>query len=141
MELWLVWLGIIIFLTVLEISTINLVSVWFIASALISLVLSFFIESFYIQFLIFGIIGIILMLITRPIIIKYLHPKEVKTNLDRVVGMRGIVTEEIKRNVIGEVKVDGKRWSAISDKKILVGEEVRVLEIDGVKLKVKKEKN
>ena len=36
------------------------------------------------------------------------------------------------------VKVDGKRWSAISDKKIAVGEEVTVLEIDGVKLKVRK---
>jgi len=141
MELWIVWLGIIIFLTVLEISTINLVSVWFIASALLSLVLSFFVESFYVQFLVFGVVGIILMLTTRPIILKYLKPKDEKTNLDRVIGMTGIVTEEIKRNVIGEVKVDGKRWSAVSDKKIEVGSIVEVLEIDGVKLMVKKENN
>jgi len=139
MEFWIIWLGIIIFLTVLEISTVNLVSVWFIASALISLGLSFIIDSFYIQFLIFGVLGIILMITTRPIILKYLHPKNEKTNLDRVIGMTGIVTEEIRRNVIGEVKVDGKRWSAVADKKILVGEEVTILEIDGVKLKVQKE--
>ena len=138
MELWIMWLMIIVFLTVIEISTVNLVTVWFIASSVLSLILSFFIASFYIQFLVFGIVGIILMITTRPLIMKYLHPKNIKTNLDRVIGMTGIVTEEIKKNVIGEVKVDGKKWSAIADKKIEVGSEVVVLEIDGVKLKVKK---
>lgn len=138
MELWIMWLVIIVFLTVIEISTVNLVTVWFIASSVLSLILSFFIASFYIQFLVFGIVGIILMITTRPLIMKYLHPKNIKTNLDRVIGMTGIVTEEIKKNVIGEVKVDGKKWSAVADKKIEVGSEVIVLEIDGVKLKVKK---
>ena len=50
--------------------------------------------------------------------------------------MIAIVTEEIKKNKPGEVKVDGKRWTAISNKKISVDSTVRVLEIDGVKLKV-----
>ena len=133
------WLAIIIMLTIIEISTVNLVSVWFIASGLVSLITAFFVESFYIQFLIFGVLGIVLMLTTKPLINKYVKPKNVKTNLDRVIGMVGIVTEEINKNIVGEVKVDGKRWSAVSDKLIEVGSEVVVLEIDGVKLKVKKE--
>lgn len=133
------WLAIIIMLTIIEISTVNLVSVWFIVSGLVSLITAFFVESFYIQFLIFGVLGIVLMLTTKPLINKYVKPKNVKTNLDRVVGMVGIVTEEIDKNVIGEVKVDGKRWSAVSDKLIEVGSEVVVLEIDGVKLRVKEE--
>ena len=54
--------------------------------------------------------------------------------------MTGIVTEEIKKNTVGEVKVDGKKWSAISDTSIKVDEEVVVEKIDGVKLIVKKEK-
>ena len=53
--------------------------------------------------------------------------------------MTGVVTEEIKKNQIGEVKVDGKTWSAISDKLIAVGEEVTIDAIDGVKLVVRKE--
>ena len=52
--------------------------------------------------------------------------------------MNGICTEEISRNKVGEVKVDGKRWSAISPNKINVGDEVIITDIDGVKLKVKK---
>ena len=52
--------------------------------------------------------------------------------------MDGIVTGEITRFKIGEVKVDGKRWSAISDEKIKEGEHVVIEAIDGVKLVVKK---
>jgi len=138
MDLWIVWLILIFLLIILEVSTINLVSVWFIASAIVSLILSLFIDSFMIQFAIFVILGIILLVTTRPVLSKMLHQKSESTNLDRVIGMTAVVTEEIKRNVVGEVKVDGKRWSAIANKKIEVGEEVTVEEIDGVKLIVRK---
>lgn len=59
-------------------------------------------------------------------------------NLERIIGMNGIVTEEIKKNAVGEVKVDGKLWSAIAEKRIKQDEEVKVLSIDGVKLVVEK---
>lgn len=138
MELWIFWLILIIVLVVAEISTVNLVSIWFIASGIISLVLSFFIDSFIIQFAVFVILGIILLITTKPILEKTVATKKEKTNLDRVIGMTAIVTEPIKRNVVGEVKVDGKRWSAISSKKIEVDEEVVIEAIDGVKLIVRK---
>ncbi len=136
--MWVVWLIIIILLTFLEVVTINLVSIWFIASGLISLFLSFFIKSFYLQFAIFVTLGLILMLITRPILMKKLTKPSVKTNIDRVIGMEGVVTEEITRLKIGEVKVDGKRWSAISSEKLPVGSHVIIESIDGVKLIVRK---
>ena len=66
---------------------------------------------------------------------------EVKTNLDRVIGMEGIVTESITKFEIGEVKVDGKKWSAISDNDIEEGSTIVVLSIDGVKLKVRKKED
>ena len=78
------------------------------------------------------------MLLTRPYLVKKLAKKKVSTNLDRVIGMEGIVTEEITKFKIGEVKVDGKKWSAIASEKIKVGEEVIIDSIDGVKLIVRK---
>jgi len=138
MDLWIVWLMIIIALSFIEASTVNLVSIWFIASALVSLMMSFFDITFLWQFAVFVILGLILMITTKPILKKWIKPRDIKTNVDRIIGMSGIVTEEIRKNVIGEVKVDGKRWSAISTKKIPVGEEVIIDEIDGVKLKVHK---
>lgn len=131
-----IWLGIIIVLAFLEISTVNLVTIWFIASAIVSLVLSLFIDSFFIQFLVFVILGLIFLVTTREHLIKLIGDKKQKTNLDRVIGMEAVVTEEIRKNKVGEVKVDGKRWTAIANKKIKVDSIVKVLEIDGVKLKV-----
>lgn len=136
--MWIFWLAAIFVLTIAEISTINLVSVWFIVSSCVALVLSFIVDSFMIQFTVFAVLGILLMITTRPILNKWLKPKNIKTNLDRVVGMNAIVTEEIKKGDVGEVKVDGKRWSAISNTNFKVGDSVLVLKIDGVKLIVGK---
>ena len=137
--MWSTWLIIVLFLTFVEVSTVNLVSVWFIASGLVSLFLSFFVKSFYVQFAIFVILGLILMVITRPILLKKLSKPKVKTNSDRVIGMKGIVTEEISKLKVGEVKVDGKRWSAISEDKIPKDSHIIVLGIEGVKLIVRKD--
>lgn len=136
--MWIAWLVIVILLTILEVITINLVSVWFVVSGIVSLFLSFIIDSFYIEFMVFVCLGLVLMLLTRPYLVKKLSKKKVSTNLDRVIGMEGIVTEEITKFKIGEVKVDGKKWSAIADEKIKVGEEVIIDSIDGVKLIVRK---
>ena len=136
--MWLLWLCVVILLTILEVITINLVSVWFIASSLVSLFLSFVVDSFYIQFAVFVILGIILMIITRPFLMKKLKRKNVKTNFDRVIGMEGVVTEKISKLKVGEVKVDGKKWSAISDEAIEVNSHVIVEAIEGVKLVVRK---
>lgn len=132
------WLIIILFLGFIEAITVNLVTIWFVISGIVSLILSFFIDDFIIQFSVFVILGILLLITTRSWLNKVFKINKYKTNLDRVIGMRGIVTEKITKNSSGEVKVDGKRWMAVSDKTINVDNDVKILEIDGVKLKVEK---
>ena len=137
--MWLMWLLVIILLTALEVVTINLVSIWFIISAIVSLFLSFAVDSFYIQFGVFVGLGIILLLLTRPYLVKKLSKGKVRTNFDRIIGKKGLVTEKITKLKVGEVKVDGKRWSAISKDVIDVGTIVIIEDIDGVKLIVRKD--
>lgn len=134
------WLIVVIFLSIIECLTVNLVTIWYIASGLCTIVLSLFIDNFVIEFAFFTILGTILLITTRSFLNKILKSKDIKTNYDRVIGMKGIVTEEINKNSIGEVKVDGKRWSAISNKKIELNKEVIILSIDGVKLRVEEVK-
>lgn len=136
MEFWIIT---IIFLIFLEALSVNLTSVWFVISGIAALILSFFIDSFIIQFSVFVILGVILLITTKPILKKFIKVNNEKTNLDRVIGMKGVVTSKIEPLSVGEVKVDGKRWSAISDSAIEQNEIVEVLKIDGVKLIVKKE--
>lgn len=136
---WL-WLCIVIVLTLIESATVNLVTIWFIASGIVSMILSLFIDNYFIQFFSFVVLGIILLITTRKYLVNISSKRQEKTNLDRVIGENALVTLEIDKNKIGEVKVDGKKWSAISNKKIKEGSTVKVLSIDGVKLKVEEVK-
>ncbi len=134
------WLITFLVLTFIELITVNLVSIWFAIGAVAALISSYFTDNIYIQIIIFIVVSSISLILTRKIVSKLRGNDFEKTNLDRVIGKIGIVTEEITRLEPGEVKVDGKKWSAISTKKIDVGSKVEILSIDGVKLKVKEVK-
>ena len=131
-----VWLGIVILLTFIEMATINLTSIWFIISGILALLVSLFIDNFFIQFLVFVVLGILLLITTRPVLEKFIQKRKQSTNLDRIIGMKGIVTESIIPLEVGEVKVDGKKWTAFSEKQIEKGKTVTILSIEGVKVKV-----
>ena len=109
------WLGVVIFLSMIEAATVDVVTIWYVVSGVATIVLSFFVDNFILQFALFTILGTILLFTTRPLVKKALKSKNIKTNFDRVIGMKGIVTEDISLTSIGEVKVDGKRWSDISE--------------------------
>lgn len=132
-----IWLGIVLLLTAIEVMTVNLTTIWFVISGIVAILLTFVTDVFLIQFGTFVIVGVILLITTRPFLQNKLNERHIRTNADRVIGMTGIVTDTITRNNSGEVKVDGKRWTAIADKKIEINTVVEVIKIEGVKLKVK----
>ncbi|MDD3392375.1 MAG: NfeD family protein [Bacilli bacterium] len=135
------WLFIIIILAVIEIATINLVTVWFVASGLLAMFLTYIIDDFLIQMAVFVLGGIVLLITTKPLLAKWLKGSETKTNIDRIIGTSGIVTKDILINQKGEVKVDGKYWAAYAETEhdIKMGATVKVLQIDGAKIKVEEE--
>lgn len=136
----LTWMIVFIILIILEFITINLVSIWFAIGALASFVLSFWVSNVTWQIAVFVGVSFVSLLLTRRFVKRVRSGEIIRTNLDRVIGQVGVVTEEITKLEPGEVKVDGKRWSAISTKKIKVGSKVEILSIDGVKLNVKEVK-
>ena len=136
---WIFWLILIVVLTIVEVCTTNLVTIWFIASGLVSLIVSFVTTNMVILSSIFVILGIILLITTKPLLDKLMKNKNNDTNLERIIGKSAIVTEAIEKDGVGEVRIDGKRWSAISSCDIPVNVKVKVLKIDGVKLIVEKE--
>ena len=132
------WLIIVIFLAVIEAMTTSLTTIWFVISGIVAILVSFITDNFMIQFSIFCILGVVLLATTRSFLLKFVKTKDVKTNVDRIIGTRGIVTEDITNTSLGEVKVDGKRWSAFADTELKVNTPVRIILIDGVKVKVEK---
>lgn len=131
-----IWLIVFVALSFFELTTVNLVSIWFAIGSLASFVTSLLVEEPTIQIAVFVIVSFISLVCTKSIVKKLRTKEIIPTNLDRVIGKIGVVTEEITKLEPGEVKVDGKRWSATSRKKINVGSKVEILSIDGVKLSV-----
>lgn len=132
------WVLIIILLALAEVTTVNLTTIWFVVSGLVSLILSFFIDNFLIQLGVFVILGIILLITTKSKLQALVNERREKTNLDRIVGMQGYVVEKITKRKNGAVKVDGKVWTAFADQTIPKDSDVEILAIEGVKVKVKK---
>ncbi len=137
MNMSIIWIIIFILLTIIELATINLVSIWFIIGAIASFITSLITTNITIQIATFIIVSFISLISTRKITKKIKTKKIIPTNLDRIIGMNGIVTETIDKYIEGEVKVDGKLWTAKSKEKINKGSKVEILSIEGVKLSVK----
>lgn len=132
-----IWLAIVITLGLLEISTVNLVSIWFVISGIAAMIISLFTDNATLEVSVFVILGIALLPISKKIY-KNISKTKTRTNLDRIIGMKGIVTENITKDTTGVVKVDGKVWSSYADANLEKGSAVEVLQINGVKIKVKK---
>ena len=132
------WLIIFIVLIITELLTINLVTIWFAFGALLALVVEVSFSNIVLDTITFVITSFLLIILTKPIIGRLKVKKVEATNLDMVINKIGIVTEDIKQDKIGEVKVLGKRWSAYGNTELKKDEKVKILSIDGVKLKVEK---
>ena len=132
------WLIIFIVLIITELLTINLVTIWFAFGALLALVVEVSFSNIVLDTITFVITSFLLIILTKPIIGRLKVKKVEATNLDMVINKIGIVTEDIKQDKIGEVKVLGKRWSAYSNTELKKDEKVKIVSIDGVKLKVEK---
>ncbi len=133
-----IWLIIFIVLVIIELLTINLVTIWFAIAAVFALLVDIITRNTMLEIIVFTVSSFLLLLLTKPLIKKIKVKKVEATNLDMVINKVGIVTEDINQDKIGEVKVLGKRWSAYSNTELKKDEKVKILSIDGVKLKVEK---
>lgn len=134
------WFILFLFLLIIELMTVNLVSIWFAIGAIASMISTIWTDSFIVQLIVFIVVSLISLIITKPIVHKLKKDNFVPTNSDRVIGKVGKVTKDIGVNNYGEVVVFGNTWTAVSSSNIPVGSKVKVLAIEGVKLIVEEEK-
>lgn len=131
------WLILLVVLALAEAATINLVSIWFAAGALVALLVSLFCPNFWVQLVLFLVVSALCLALVRPVAQKKFTPRLHPTNLDLLIGQDAVVTEDIDNlNATGQVKVGGQIWTARSetDTPIAAGIIVRVLRIEGVKI-------
>ena len=135
------WFIAFLVLLFIEVITVNLVTIWFAIGAIAAFISALITDSFIIQLIVFLIVSVVALLLTKPLIKKFKGFQVVPTNSDRVIGKVGEVTKKIEKNKYGEVKVFGNTWTAYCDEEVEVGSKVKVKDIEGVKLIVKKEED
>jgi len=122
---------------VIELATVNLVTIWFAVGAVGGLITSLLGGKLWLQITVFVILSAAALLLTRPLVKKLVKPKIEPTNADRVVGKEGVVTVAIDpRKGEGLVNLEGNDWSATTadDSVIPEGSHVIVEAIRGVKV-------
>lgn len=140
--IWIGWLAFIVIAVIAEAASAALISVWFIPGAIVALILSLFGVPLWVQFVIFAVISVLLLVFTRKFVKRFLKGKGERTNADAVIGQKAVVTERVCNiEETGAVKVMGKEWSArsVGGETYEVGDVVTVKEISGVKLICNKE--
>lgn len=137
------WLVLFVVLLVIEIFTMGLTTVWFAGGALLAFVLAFVGFGLPVQIIVFLLASILLLVLTRPIAVKFFNKERQKTNAESLIGKKAVVLERIDTlRGEGRAEVNGMEWSAKTDEPNGVIEKDTVVVIDGiqgVKLIVRKE--
>ena len=131
-----IWLALLLLFLFMEANTVSLVSIWFAGGALTALIASLLGAELWLQVLLFVAVTGLMLLLLRPFLRKYITPKQTKTNLDAIIGSKGMVLETVDNDLAqGKVKLGAMEWTARStDGSVLTpGTQVVVDKIEGVK--------
>lgn len=134
------WLIVFVLMVIIEIVTMGLTTIWFAGGAVVAFFLALIGVPVKIQIVVFLVVSFLLLFLTRPVAMKHLNLKRIKTNVDELVGKHAIVTEEIDNlKGAGQITLNGIEWTARSESNeiIPVNTEVEIVEIKGVKAFVK----
>lgn len=136
--MWPIWLIISGIFFVAEIITTGFLIFWFGVGAIFAMIVSLFVDSILVQTIVFIVVSAILMIFTRPLVNKIISIKEtLPTNIYTIKSKEGYVIEDLNNmDYSGKVKINGELWSAISDVPLERGTKVKVISVEGVKLKV-----
>ncbi len=136
-----IWIALAIVMVLVEITTVQLVSVWFMVGALCAALTTLFTDSVVIQLAVFVGVSLLALLLTRPLVRRLKENRvQLRTNIDRLPGEKGVMLKPVENTEsVGQAKVLGKVWSVKTDNPPLKeGDTVRVIAVDGVKLIVEK---
>jgi membrane protein implicated in regulation of membrane protease activity len=86
------------------------------------------------------VICLIYLALGRRYVHRWSATKKEKTNVDLIVGKKGIVVQSLSPGLGGRVKVENEEWKARAEESIEVGETVVVTAVNGVTLSVEKSK-
>ena len=137
------WLAAAVALSVVELTTMGLTTIWFAIGAVAALICALCGAPIWLQVAVFIVVSVVVLVLVRPIAAAHFNNRLKKTNIDAYVGRKLIAKTDIDNlRGTGKVDMDGSTWLAASNVDNIVikaGEEVKVVEVRGAKLIVERE--
>ena len=139
-----IWLGLVAVLLVIEALTVGLTTIWFAGGALAAAIAAWAGAGQIVQWILFIVVSLVLLIFTRPVAVRYMNKDVEKTNVERLMGQKAVVIQEIDNlNQTGLIRVGDVEWMArtksddvqIPEKAVVV-----IKEVQGVKLIVEEVK-
>ncbi len=134
-HLWETWLGLAFVLGMAEMFSLDLVLIMLAVGAVAGMIVALVGLPFAAQALVAVGTSVAMLALVRPPVAKRFHSgPELNLGHGKLVGTRGVVTEEITGLEVGRIRIGGEIWSAAPYDESLVitpGETVEVLQIKG----------
>ena len=144
MQVWFwIWIAVIVVSVVVEAITMDMVTVWFAAGAIVPMILATTSVGWEIQMIVFIVLSALMIIFLRKITLKYLFKNsEFKTNKDSLIGKTARMIEATDFDTMGSLKINDVVWTAGGDERQTIekGKVVEIVAISGNKLKVKEVK-
>ena len=133
----LMWLIVLAVFLVIEAITVGLTTIWFAGGALVAAIASGAGAGILVQWILFLVISLVLLIFTRPLAVRYMNKGVPKTNVNSLIGEKAVVIQT------GQVRSNDIEWMArTSSDEVTIPEQtvVTIEAVQGVKLIVKEEK-
>ena len=134
-HLWETWLALSVALGLAEMFSLDLILAMLAAGAVVGMVAALVGLPVVVQVIAALGASVAMLAFVRPAFVKRLHTgPELQLGHGKLVGTRGLVTEEITGLAAGRIKAGGEIWSALpydENLRIAPGETVEILQIKG----------
>ncbi len=138
MQAWMMWMIAGAVLLILELVSMSFFLLWIAVAAILAGVVAIFVPIAWVQWLAFAILALILLLATRALA-RSIHGSVTQpSNVDAMVGQRGVVIDAIDplKNV-GRVRIGSDEWRARAEQAIPVEAWAEVISVAGTTLTVR----
>lgn len=128
-----VWLAITVVAIIVEITTTEMLSIWFAGGGLLALLASVLKAPLIVQVCIFVVVSLILLVAFRKVVLRKLTKGETNLNADSAVGMEFELLTPIQFNSPGSIKVNDVVWNVVTENQSVTIPEKTIVKVVGLK--------
>lgn len=128
-----IWSIVLISTLLIEILTVNFISIWFSVGSLVSIFISVFEKNYWVSIIVFPLVSLFFISICFPIYMKY-KKNFSKIDINSLVGIKSILLKDSNEYKLGEIKIGNTIYQTKSETLIKKDTLVQVKAIQGNKL-------